>query len=65
MLQIETMAQADNRVIAGYYAGCENFRDNTVEKCPGQKIAEKIVEHFPSAVFIVVSNYGNIFDLLF
>lgn len=59
------MAQADNRVIAGYYAACENFRDNTVEKCPGQKIAEKIVEHFPSAVFIVVSNYGNIFDLLF
>ncbi|CAH2090780.1 unnamed protein product [Euphydryas editha] len=56
LTQIETMAQADNRVIAGYYAGCENFRDNTVEKCPGQKIAEKIVEHFPSAVFIVIDN---------
>lgn len=56
LTQIETMAQSDNRIIAGYYAACENFRDNTVEKCPGQKIAEKIVEHFPSAVFIVVNN---------
>lgn len=53
-MQIETAAQAENRVIAGYYAGCENFKDNTVEACPGQKIAEKIVEYFPSAVFIVV-----------
>ncbi|CAG4962967.1 ER membrane protein complex subunit 8/9 homolog [Colias croceus] len=56
LTQIEALAQADNRVIAGYYAGCENFNDNTVEKCPGQKIAEKIAEHFPSAVFIVVDN---------
>ncbi|CAG4946543.1 unnamed protein product [Parnassius apollo] len=56
LTQIDTVAQADNRVIAGYYAACENFRDNTVEKCPGQKIAEKIVENFPSAVFIVVDN---------
>ncbi|CAH0730031.1 unnamed protein product, partial [Brenthis ino] len=56
LTQIECMAQADNRIIAGYYAACENFRDNTVEKCPGQKIAEKIAEHFPSAVFIVVDN---------
>ncbi|KPJ10136.1 UPF0172 protein CG3501 [Papilio machaon] len=56
LTQIDTMAQADNRVIAGYYAACENFRDNTVEKCPGQKIAEKIAELFPSAVFIVIDN---------
>ncbi|XP_052741795.1 ER membrane protein complex subunit 8/9 homolog [Bicyclus anynana] len=56
LTQIELQAQQDNRVIAGYYAACENFRDNTVEKCPGQKIAEKIVEYFPSAVFIVVDN---------
>ncbi|CAH2237543.1 ER membrane protein complex subunit 8/9 homolog [Pararge aegeria] len=56
LTQIELQAQSDNRVIAGYYAACENFRDNTVEKCPGQKIAEKIVEYFPSAVFIVVDN---------
>ncbi|XP_059058075.1 ER membrane protein complex subunit 8/9 homolog [Achroia grisella] len=56
LTQIETIAQSDNRIIAGYYAACENFRDNTVDKCPGQKIAEKIAEHFPSAVFIVVNN---------
>ncbi|PZC78742.1 ER membrane protein complex subunit 8/9 homolog [Helicoverpa armigera] len=56
LTQIETVAQTDNRVIAGYYAACENFKDNTVEKCPGQKIAEKIAEHFPSAVFVVVDN---------
>ncbi|XP_028165257.1 ER membrane protein complex subunit 8/9 homolog [Ostrinia furnacalis] len=56
LTQIETMAQADNLVIAGYYAGCENFGANTVEACPGQKIAEKIVEYFPSAVFIVIDN---------
>lgn len=48
------MAEAKNRVIAGYYAACENFRDNIVEKCPGQKIAEKIAEYCPSAVFVVV-----------
>ncbi|KAI8425964.1 hypothetical protein MSG28_004952 [Choristoneura fumiferana] len=54
LTQIESVAQANNRIIAGYYAACENFRDNTVEKCPGQKIAEKIAEHFPSAVFVVV-----------
>lgn len=49
------MAQSDNRAIVGYYAGCENFKDNTIEACPGQKIAEKIAEFFPAAVFIVVS----------
>lgn len=56
LTQIETIAQSDNRVVAGYYAACENFNDNTVEKCPGQKIADKIAEYFPSAVFIVVDN---------
>ncbi|XP_028029101.1 ER membrane protein complex subunit 8/9 homolog [Bombyx mandarina] len=56
LTQIETIAQSENRVIAGYYAACENFRDNIVERCPGLKIAEKIVEYFPSAVFIVVDN---------
>ncbi|XP_068618476.1 ER membrane protein complex subunit 8/9 homolog [Battus philenor] len=56
LTQIDTVAQADNRVIAGYYAACENFKDNTVEKCPGQKIAEKIAELFPSAVFVVLDN---------
>ncbi|KAI5637491.1 hypothetical protein NE865_09778 [Phthorimaea operculella] len=45
LTQIEAVAQADNRIIAGYYAACENFRDNTVEKCPGLKIAEKIVDN--------------------
>lgn len=58
------MAQADNKVIAGYYAACENFKNNDVYKCPGQKIAEKIVEYFPSAIFVVVrqnslTNYMN------
>ncbi|XP_026733754.1 ER membrane protein complex subunit 8/9 homolog [Trichoplusia ni] len=56
LTQIETLAQTNNRIIAGYYAACENFKDNTTDKCPGQKIAEKIVEHFPSAVFVVIDN---------
>ncbi|VVC99284.1 unnamed protein product [Leptidea sinapis] len=56
LTQIEAIAQSRNRVIAGYYAACENFKDTTIEKCPGQKIAEKIAEYFPSAVFIVVDN---------
>ncbi|KAJ0178090.1 hypothetical protein K1T71_005913 [Dendrolimus kikuchii] len=56
LTQIEATAQRENCVIAGYYAACENFKDNVVEKCPGQKIAEKIVEHCPSAIFIVVDN---------
>lgn len=55
LFQIETMSQSQNQVIAGYYAACENFRHNTVDMCPGQKIAEKIAEFFPAAVFIVVS----------
>ncbi|CAK1544869.1 unnamed protein product [Leptosia nina] len=56
LTQIENLAQTENYVIAGYYAACENFNDNTVEKCPGQKIAEKIAEYFPSALFVVVEN---------
>lgn len=54
LFQIEAAAQPDNRIIAGYYAASENFRENTVEKCPGLRIAEKIVEYFPSAIFVVV-----------
>ncbi|XP_053606837.1 ER membrane protein complex subunit 8/9 homolog [Plodia interpunctella] len=56
LTQIEALASNENRIVAGYYAACENYRDNTVEKCPGQKIAEKIAEYFPSAVFVVVDN---------
>ncbi|GBP08732.1 hypothetical protein EVAR_7318_1 [Eumeta japonica] len=56
LTQIEATAQVENSIIAGYYAACENFKDNTIEKCPGQKIAEKIADNFPSALFVVVDN---------
>ncbi|XP_047516928.1 ER membrane protein complex subunit 8/9 homolog [Pieris napi] len=56
LTQIDNMAQTDNRIIVGYYAACENYNDSSVEKCPSTKIAEKIAEFFPSALFAVIEN---------
>ncbi|CAG9088835.1 unnamed protein product [Plutella xylostella] len=56
LTQIDNMVQAENQVVVGYYAACENFNDNSIEDSPGQKIAEKIAEMFPGAIFIVIDN---------
>lgn len=56
LTQIDAVAQNSGLIIAGYYAACENFQDNAIEKCPGMKIAEKISENFPSAIVVIVDN---------
>lgn len=52
--QVENMASKEGLQIVGYYAGCENFNDNTIDRAPGLKIAEKIAEIYSRAVAIVV-----------
>lgn len=51
------MAVENNLQIVGYYAGAENFNENSIENAPGKKIAEKIAENFSSACFVVVCFY--------
>lgn len=56
LVQTESLAAANEFQIAGYYAACELFQDNTIEKAPGIKIAEKIAENNPNAAFIIINN---------
>jgi ER membrane protein complex subunit 8/9 len=56
LVQVESRAAAEGLQIVGYYAAPENFNANTIDKAPGMKIAEKIVENHGSACVIVVSN---------
>lgn len=49
------MANKSDLQIAGYYAACELFNDNTIERAPGSKIADKIAENYPHACFAIVS----------
>lgn len=56
LIQTEALAASNDLQIAGYYAACELFQDNTIEKAPGVKIADKIAENNPNAAFIVISN---------
>lgn len=55
LIQVEARATAENLQIIGYYAAAENFYDNTIDKVPAMKIAEKIVENNGSASVVVVS----------
>lgn len=50
------MATKNSLEIVGYYAACELFNDDSIEKAPGAKIAEKIAENFVNACFIVLDN---------
>lgn len=56
LVQTEALATANDLQIAGYYAACELFQDNTIDKAPGVKIADKIAENNPNAAFIIISN---------
>ncbi|XP_041986832.1 ER membrane protein complex subunit 8/9 homolog [Aricia agestis] len=56
LTKVDLDTQAKNRMIVGYYAASENFYENTPERCPSQKIADKILEFYPKAVFVVVDN---------
>lgn len=50
------MASEKGLEIAGYYAACELFDDNTIDKAPAPKIADKIAENNPNACFVVLDN---------
>ncbi|XP_031625314.1 ER membrane protein complex subunit 8/9 homolog [Contarinia nasturtii] len=56
LVQTEALAAANDLQIAGYYAACELFQDNTIEKAPGVKIADKVAENNPNAAFIILNN---------
>lgn len=56
LIQVESKAVNDGLQIIGYYAASENFYDNTIDKVPAIKIAEKIVENNGSACVVVVSS---------
>lgn len=48
------MAADEGLQIAGYYAAAENFNDNSIEKIPGARIADKIAEQIGNAVCVMV-----------
>lgn len=56
LVQVEARAVAEGLQIVGYYAAAENFYDNSIDKAPGIKIAEKLVEINGSSCAIVVSS---------
>lgn len=55
LVQVESRAASEGLQIVGYYAAAENFYDNSIDKVPGIKIAEKIVEINGSSCVIMVS----------
>ena len=57
---MEAKIATENLQIYGYYAAAENFYDNSLEKAPGSKIADKIAENNSSACFVVVSLYMSL-----
>lgn len=50
------MAESNGLVIAGYYAGAELYQENSIDKTPGLKLADKIAEHFSQACCAVIDN---------
>lgn len=55
LVQVEARALNEGLQIVGYYAAAENFYDNTIDKTPGIKIADKIVELYGAASVVMVS----------
>lgn len=56
LIQAEAIGAASDLQIAGYYAACELYQDQTIDKAPGVKIADKIAENNPNAAFIIINN---------
>lgn len=50
------MAETQGLVIAGYYAGAELHSENSIDKAPGLKLADKISENFSQACCAVIDN---------
>ncbi|KAG5684035.1 hypothetical protein PVAND_013288 [Polypedilum vanderplanki] len=63
LIQVEARAASENLQIIGYYAAAENFYDNTIDKVPAIKIAEKIVENNGSASVVVIDNKSICMDM--
>ncbi|CRL04589.1 CLUMA_CG017657, isoform A [Clunio marinus] len=63
LVQVESRASSEGLQIIGYYAAAENFYDNTIEKAPGLKIAEKIVDTNGSAYVIMMDNKSICMDM--
>lgn len=55
LVQAESRASIEGLQIIGYYAAAENFYDNSLDKVPGIKIAEKVAEQNGSACVVMVS----------
>ncbi|XP_037816148.1 ER membrane protein complex subunit 8/9 homolog [Lucilia sericata] len=56
LMQIDAYAERENLVVAGYYCAAENFLDNSLDKAPAAKIADKIQENYKNACFVVIDN---------
>ncbi|XP_055525641.1 ER membrane protein complex subunit 8/9 homolog [Wyeomyia smithii] len=56
LIQVEAKAAQQRLQIVGYYAAAENFYDNSLEKAPGGRIADKIAENTNGALFAVIDN---------
>ncbi|XP_075160768.1 ER membrane protein complex subunit 8/9 [Haematobia irritans] len=56
LMQIDSYADRENLFVAGYYCAAENFYDNTLDKAPAAKIADKIQENHKSACFVMIDN---------
>lgn len=54
IVQVEAMAADEGLQIAGYYAAAENFNENSIEKVPGARLADKISEQLGNAVCVMV-----------
>ncbi|XP_053954879.1 ER membrane protein complex subunit 8/9 homolog [Anastrepha ludens] len=56
LTQVDAYADRENLIVAGYYVAPENFYDNSIERAPAAKIAEKILESNKNACFVLVDN---------
>ncbi|XP_063704346.1 ER membrane protein complex subunit 8/9 homolog [Culicoides brevitarsis] len=56
LIQAEARAAKENLQIAGYYAAAENFYDNTLDRVPGLRVAEKVAEFNANAYLVLVDN---------
>ncbi|XP_073836952.1 ER membrane protein complex subunit 8/9 [Musca autumnalis] len=56
LMQIDSYCERENLVVSGYYCAAENFYDNTLDKAPAAKIADKIQENYKAACFVMIDN---------
>ncbi|XP_059622872.1 ER membrane protein complex subunit 8/9 homolog [Phlebotomus argentipes] len=56
LVQVEAAAAEEDLQICGYYSAAENYNDNSLERAPGAKLADKIAENIPNSCFAVIDN---------